>query len=381
MALYKRQLKLQITKKLWKGKVIIVYGARQVGKTTLVKQILKEYGGGRYISCDEIDVRTALTAQSHEVLKSYFGDEKLIVLDEAQQVEDIGLILKIMVDFFPEVQIIATGSSSFDLANKVGEPLVGRSYEFHLHPLMLSEVAQSFREQESDMRTPLDTHMQYGLYPEVLGTSDEKRETLERLVNGNLYKDVLAYRGVKKPMLVVSLLKLLAHQVGNEVSYSELALRLSVDKETVMSYISLLEQAFIIFRLPPLTNNKRREVSRLHKIYFWDVGIRNAVIGAFDSMDARTDTGALFENFFIAEKLKLKNIARDIYSAYFWRTKTKQEVDFVEERSGGTMYTGFECKTTKQLYAVPTEWVLLYPNAPITLVHKDNLFNLLSAAE
>jgi predicted AAA+ superfamily ATPase len=222
--------------------------------------------------------------------------------------------------------------------------------------------------------------MRFGLYPEVLSAGSEKRETLLRLVNGNLYKDVLAYRGVKKPMLVVSLLKLLAHQVGNEVSYSELALRLGADKETVMSYISLLEQAFIVFRLPPLTNNKRREVSRLHKIYFWDVGIRNAIIGAFDEMSLRGDAGAVFENFFIAEKLKRRSLRKEAYEAYFWRTKAKQEVDFVEEYNGGASYVGYECKIKKQAYRKPTEWTLLYPEAPITLVYKDVLLVTLDAS-
>jgi hypothetical protein len=228
-------------------------------------------------------------------LRSYLGDYPLIILDEAQNVQNIGTTLKILIDQYSDINILATGSSSFDLANRLGEPLVGRSLEFWMHPLSVHELAAAHQSEPSfSVPETLPERLIYGMYPEVLNATsrDAAQTILEGLVAGNLYKDVLAYRGIKKPALVVKLLKLLAYQMGNEVSINELATTLGVDRSTVAAYITLLEQSFLVFMLRPFTKNKRVEISRLQKIYFWDVGVRNAIIGAYDEIEFRHDKGA-----------------------------------------------------------------------------------------
>ena len=303
--MYQREIKDQILEKMFKGKVILIYGARQVGKTTLVKEILKDFPDHKYISCEEFDVQEALVPHSHEYLKKYIGDHKVVVFDEAQTIENIGLVLKILVDFYPEIQLIATGSSSFDLANKVGEPLVGRSWTFNLYPLSLLELKNT--KELPPINSIFDLYLVYGSYPGVVGIDfEEKKDQLEEIVNKYLYKDLLSYNGIKNPLVLKKLTKLLAYQMGNEVSYTEIADTLKVSRKTVESYIDLLEQSFIIFRLHPFFNKKRNEIKKKPKIFFWDNGIRNALIDKFDSIELRTDKGALFENLFISEKLKME---------------------------------------------------------------------------
>ncbi len=357
-----RIIKNQILENLYKNKVIIIYGARQVGKTTLSKEIMATVKNSKYISCDELEVQEKLIPKSHEYLKSYFGDHELIVLDEAQNIENIGVILKIMVDFYPEMQIIATGSSSFDLANKIGEPLVGRSKEFLLYPV-------SMKEYDSE----IDDRIIFGNYPDVLKNPDDKKDILVNITKGNLYKDILAYRGIKKPLIVVNLLKLLAHQIGNEVSYKELADILKVDKETVENYINLLEQAFIIFKLSPFSRNKRDDIKKLKKIYFWDTGIRNTLIEDWTALDKRGDKGFLLENFFIAEKLKNKSNGKEFFDYYFWREKSGAEIDYIEFWTNTKDIKAFECKYKEQVVEMPWSWERDYPTTDFNVIDLKNI--------
>ena len=377
---YQRKIFNDVLASFNKGKVVILYGARQIGKTTMAKEIATKFPDFRYISCDLASVQAALVPDSNTRLKEYLGEHSLIILDEAQQVEDIGLTLKILIDHYPTMNILATGSSSFDLANKVGEPLVGRSFEFNMHPISVSElVAAHQRDAMYSFSQELPTRLIYGMYPEVLNapTTDAAKNVLDGLVSGNLYKDALAYRGIKKPALVLKLLKLLAYQMGSEVSTNELATILEVDRATVASYITLLEQAFIIFTLRPYANNKRLEISRLQKVYFWDVGVRNAMIGAFDDLELRKDKGALFENFFIAEILKQHAIDNINVFSHFWRTKNGQEIDYIEERNGGRDLRAFECKWKYSTAPAPTAWTSAYPEAKYQVVTADSLESVL----
>lgn len=378
---FQRKIYDNVFSAIGKRKIVVLYGARQVGKTTLVKDIASKIFGSKYLSCDEINVQQALVPDSHQRLRSYLGNHPLIILDEAQNVENIGMTLKILIDQYPDMNILATGSSSFDLANKIGEPLVGRSLEFRMNPLSVHELASAYEADPSfSIVSTLSSRLIYGMYPEVLtaASAHDAQTILNGLVSGNLYKDVLAYRGIKKPSLVVKLLKLLAYQMGNEVSTNELATTLGIDRSTVASYLVLLEQSFLIFMLRPFTKNKRVEISRLQKIYFWDVGIRNAILGAYDDIEFRQDKGALFENFFLAEKLKQHDIRQERVSSYFWRTKQGQEIDYVEERnSNGQRLDAFECKWQKGSTVAPSAWTKLYPTSSFSLVTSQNMMDYL----
>ena len=337
----KRIIEDQIKEKLFKGKVVILYGPRRVGKTTLVKRLINEYEG-KYFLCEEPDIKEALTNKTSSEMKKFLGDSKIIVLDEAQKIENIGTSLKLLVDNFPEMQIIATGSSSFDLANKINEPLTGRNWEFHLYPFSIEELVNSFGELES--KRLIDYFLIFGCYPEVVDSANDREDILEKITNDYLYKDILSYEGIRKPEILKKILKALALQIGNQVSYSEISRIVEASRETVMSYIDILEKAFIIFKLPPLTKRKRDEIKFMNKIYFYDTGILNTLIQNYNMPNIRKDIGHIFENFFIAEKLKERAYHKIKNSIYFWRTKDGQEIDFIEEYRSGEEYKIFECK-------------------------------------
>jgi len=372
----KRTIQAKIEEKLFKGKVIILYGARQVGKTTLCKEILNNYDGTKaYFSCDEPSVKDALTDKNSLELKRFVGGKKLIVIDEAQRVKNIGITLKLLVDNYPETQIIATGSSSFDLSNKINEPLTGRNFEFHLHPFSFEEL--------SDGQTILDSgrflqeKMIYGWYPDIVVRSEDRQDALKKLATDYLYRDALLYQNIRKPDVLEKLLRLLALQIGNEVSMRELSLNLELSKETVEWYIRLLEQAFIVFRLPPLGRNKRKEVTRLQKIYFYDIGIRNALIDNFNQLDSRNDIGQMFENLAIMEikkQIENNNLSKKMY---FWRTKSQAEVDLVLEEQQKLF--GFECKWKKETFYPPTAWKLEFPETSFESITKDTLDKILES--
>lgn len=368
-----REIKNQIEKKLFKKKIIIVYGARQVGKTTLVKDLLKKHPKQSvYLNCDELDIRNALTDKTSTEIKSFLGNNRLVVFDEAQRVRNIGLTLKLIVDNFPEIQVIATGSSSFELSNKIIEPLTGRKFEFHLHPFSYNEL-RNYYSSGLELKRHLERRIIYGMYPEVVlhsGEGEEEKEAIKNLTRSYLYKDILAFQNIKNPEVLEKLLQALALQLGNEVSYNELGQIVGVDKNTISHYIQILEKAFIIHRLAPFSRNIRNELKKLRKIYFWDTGVRNALINNFNSLDLRQDTGALWENFLINERIKNNQNSKKNSTRYFWRTHNQQELDYIEEYEG--KIHAFEFKWKKQKFSTPSSFVNNYRNSTVELIHNKN---------
>lgn len=367
-----RLIEKRIKKHLFGGKAVIIYGARRVGKTTLVKKIQSEQSDSLYLNCDEPDVRTNLTDKTSTELINYIGKRKLVIIDEAQRVRNIGLTLKLLVDNAPDLQVIATGSSSFDLSNKIAEPLTGRAYEFNLGPLFFLETNSD----QTELRRLLESRLIFGLYPEIVVDPQKAKDTLGTIYKNYLYKDVLEYQGLKNSELIEKLLAALALQIGSEVSLTELAGLLGVDKKTVASYIRLLEAAFIIFRLPPFSRNLRKEISKSRKIYFWDTGIRNAIINNFNPFSLRNDLGGLWENFLLTERLKRNEIIGKSPNRYFWRTWNQQEVDYLEEEGG--KYFGYEIKWQDKKVQPPPLWEQTYPNASWQLINKENFWDFLA---
>lgn len=323
----------KIESTLFKGKIIILYGPRQVGKTTLVKHLIGSIEGSLYVSCDDPSIRERLEYKNTAQLEELVRGKKLIVIDEAQLVRDIGLTLKIIHDTYPDVQIIATGSSSFDLANKIKEPLTGRAFEYLLLPLAFQEIV-GFKD-IATARALLESNLIYGSYPEVLFGAFDKKELLGVIAQQYLYKDILKYEGIRMPDMLEKLLKLLAASIGSEVSYNELANTLDVSRQTIENYINILEQAFIVFKVRPYFPNMRSQVSKKSKIYFYDLGMRNAILGNFSPLALREDKGALFENYVVVERRKVAFAASPLGAKqYFWRTYNGQEIDLIEERFG-----------------------------------------------
>lgn len=368
-----RSVETKITDYLFKGKVLIIYGARQVGKTTMVKNILARNRAhpSSYINCDEGDYARALQeADTSTKLRQIIGDRPLVVLDEAQRIDGIGLKLKLLVDTYPNQQIIATGSSSFELGQTIIEPLTGRSIEFLLYPLSLAELRTVSTAREID-RT-LDTLLVYGAYPDVYAapSMEQKQITVNSITSNYLYKDILRFQNLKGAQTIQRLLEALALQIGNEVSYNELASLIGISKDTAASYIDILEKAFIVFRLPPLHRNRRKELGKLRKIYFYDTGIRNAIIRNQNALSLRNDIGALWENFIIAEMKKRHMYPSRQSRLFFWRTYDQQEVDVVEE--SGERIKGYEIKWERPRKSAPKSWRDLYPEASWSVIHRHN---------
>lgn len=340
--MFQRLIQKLIDNSLFKGKIIVILGARQTGKTTLLKEYNKKYSDipNIYLNCDEPDIRNLLTNRTSTELNSILGSKKLIFIDEAQRIENIGITLKLLIDNYPDKQIIATGSSAFELSNKINEPLTGRKYEYYLFPFSISEIKMQIGEIEANRL--LEQFVIYGLYPDVVTKKDEARTILLNLTNGYMYKDIFQWQQIRKPELIDKLLKALALQIGSEVSYNELANLLGVSKDTIASYLQLLEKTFVIFRLGSFRRNLRSELNKKQKFYFWDTGIRNAIIGNFSPLDLRTDTGHLWKNFIIAERLKRNNYLQNYSKSYFWRTTQQQEIDYIEEIDGNL--SAFEIK-------------------------------------
>lgn len=316
---------------LGKGKAIVVLGPRQVGKTTLINEILKDKRH-LFLNADDPSVRNMLSNINTEELKDLIGEYKYLFIDEAQLIKNIGLTLKLITDQFKEVQLLVSGSSSLELGNLLNEPLTGRKRSIQLFPISWKEL-----ENEAGYLTALQQiklRLVYGFYPEVLNSKGEEKEVLNELVNSYLFKDILALSGIRKPHILEKLVRALAFQVGGEVSYNELAQLVGVDKNTISNYIDLLEQAFVVFRLNSFSKNLRNEIKTNQKIYFYDNGLRNAVIGNFNSLEFRNDLGSLWENFLIAERVKKHSYERNNVKFYFWRTKQQQEIDWVEEVNG-----------------------------------------------
>ncbi|MBB6480756.1 ATP-binding protein [Spirochaeta isovalerica] len=329
--MFARYLESEILKKIPSGKAILVTGPRQVGKTTLIKKLLerKDY---LFLDCDDPTVRSVLSSINTEELKTLIGNHKYVFIDEAQRIPGIGLTLKIIVDQLNDVRLLVSGSSSFDLSNALNEPLTGRKWEYELLPVSWEELETSIGFLAAEQK--LENCLLYGLYPDVLNHPGEEREILKELATSYLYRDILAYSGLKKPEVLDKLVQSLALQVGSEVNYTELALQVGVDKNTIAHYIDVLEKGYVVFRLSSFSRNLRNEIKKNKKIYFYDNGIRNMVIGNFANLDLRADKGLLWENFLVSERVK-QNLYRNTFSKmYFWRTRQQQEVDFVEERDG-----------------------------------------------
>ncbi|MBK5276562.1 MAG: ATP-binding protein [Desulfuromonadales bacterium] len=371
-----RTIKPRLLDSLFKGKAAIIYGARQVGKTTLMREIERACNvPSLYLNCDEPDVRQALTEKTSTELKALIGKTKLLLIDEAQRVTNIGITLKLFVDAIPETQVIATGSSSFELSNRIVEPLTGRKFEFHLHPFSLEELGQIHSPLE--LGRLLETRLIFGMYPDVVNSPEAATETLRELTRSYLYKDILAHNRIRHSDVLEKLLQSLALQAGSEVSYSELAQQAGVDKVTVENYIRLLEQAFVIFRLRPYSTNQRNELKKMRKIYFIDTGLRNMLINNLNPPELRADIGNLWENFVIAERLKHNENHGTYPNTWFWRNHHQQEIDYLEE-AGGAL-SGWEIKWGKARFRVPPAFVAAYPQCPVELVNRDNLLDFVGA--
>jgi predicted AAA+ superfamily ATPase len=364
--LIQRYLTDKVKATLQQGDVAIIYGARQTGKTTLAQSILADYEGGLYLNCDEPDVRARLTEKTSTELKALFGNVQLVVIDEAQRIKDIGLTAKLIHDTFPEIKLLLTGSSSIDLANTVKEPLTGRSREHILYPLASTEIAGNVIE----AARLLEKSLLLGGYPKAWPMShDEASSYLRNLVNNYLYRDVFSSTTVFDSTILDNLLRLLAFQVGSEMSYSEVGQRLGINKETAMRYIDLLEKAFIVFRMPQYRKNQRNEVGRLRKVYFYDLGVRNGLIDNFLPLTHRNDTGALWENYCVVERYKYLQ-QHDIYARhYYWRSYTQQEIDLVEEIGIDTK--AYEFKYGDQKAKRPSVFATEYPDVPFEVISRD----------
>lgn len=377
--MYQRFLQKSIESLIFKGKIIILYGPRQAGKTTLAKNILSKFGDtGAYFNCEVDSVRHELSTVEPSRLKSFFGNKKIIVLDEAQTITNIGKVLKTFTDEYPNQQIIATGSSSFDLANKISEPLTGRAIEFLLLPLSISEIIA--KDGIPSLKSNEEIIFRFGLYPNIYNHKDSQemiRRELENIQTNYLYKDVLMLEDVRKPKLLEDLLRLVAFQIGSEVSLNELANKLSVSIPTVERYLDLLEKNFIIKRIYALSRNLRNEIRKGFKVLFIDIGIRNSIIQNLNSLSLRNDVGGLFENLFILERIKKSLYAGEFKNYYFWRTYDQKEIDFIEE-SGGKMHA-FECKYSNERMSIGAKKTFLeaYPGSDISIVTKDNYLDFL----
>lgn len=372
----RREIQSVIENQLFKGKVIIIYGPRRVGKTTLSKQLLSNQEESRYINCELLENKVAIETTNSNALKSFLGNYRLIVLDEAQHITDIGLILKILTDTFPGIQIIATGSSSFELGNRISEPLTGRSREYLLYPFSLPELL-SVKDLIS-VNADVDWILRFGLYPEVYGKPEhEAMEELNQISSTYLYKDILQFESIKRPNLLLNLLNALALQIGSEVSLNELSRILGESVPTIQRYIELLEKAFVIFRLRSFSRNLRKEIAKGQKIYFYDLGIRNALIRNFNPLNLRSDTGGLWENFCIVERMKYNMNHRRFVNSWFWRTYDQKEVDYIEEEGG--MITAYEFKyKSKGKNKIAREFLETYPGATFNTVSKENFWEFLA---
>ena len=352
-------------------KAITIMGARQVGKSTLLQMMLGERKDVMWLNGDEPDIVEILGNMTSPRLKAMIGNNTIIVIDEAQRIPDIGLRLKLITDQIPDVQVIATGSSSFDLSNKLNEPLTGRKREFKMYPLTFNEMVSSTNLLEETRMLP--HRMVYGYYPEVVCNPGEEKIILKELADSYLYKDILSMDGILKPEKLVKLLKALAYQIGSQVSYNEVGMLVGLDSKTVEKYITILEKSYIIFRLTSLARNIRNELKSSRKIFFWDLGIRNAVIGNLTQIENRQDAGALWENFVIAERVKMLAYNGSFAQTYFWRTKQQQEIDYLEEEDGKIKAFEFKWNPNKAAAKCPDSFLKAYQNPEFKVITPQNV--------
>jgi len=362
---------------LFPNKIVIIYGPRRTGKTTLINKFLtmrkEEY---LLVSGEDIIVQKHLSSQSIEKLKDFVGSNTLLVIDEAQKIENIGLNLKLIVDHIKDIKVIATGSSSFDLAHYLGEPLTGRKYTLKLFPLSQMEIMKI--EQKIHTEANLEKRLIYGSYPEVVISNDnrEREKYLKEIVSSYLYKDILELDGLRHSDKIVRLLQLLAFQIGREVSFSEMGTQLGISKNTIERYLDLLGKAFVIYRLGGFSRNLRKEITKSPRYYFYDIGIRNALINNFNQLDMRDDLGMLWENYIITERIKKQEYAGIASNNYFWRTYDQKEIDLIEERTGN-LY-GYEIKWKVQKIKPVRDFLDNYKNAHFELINKENYLEFIT---
>ena len=364
-----RTLQTILQKRLFKGKAILLFGPRQCGKSTLV-EVMLESTDHYYMNGDEADVRETLSNTTSTKLKAIIGNKKVVFIDEAQRIPNVGLTLKLFTDQLKDVQVIATGSSTFELSSQVNEPLTGRKYEYMLFPLSFDEMVQHHGLLTE--KRLIEHRLLYGYYPEIVTKQGEEKELLKLMAESYLYKDLLILEQIKKPALLEKLLRALALQVGSEVNYHELAQTIGTDNKTVDRYVDLLEKAFVVFRLPALSRNVRNEIKKGKKVYFYDCGIRNAIINDFKPLLNRTDVGALWENFIVAERMKFLRYQGKDAKQYFWRTTQQQEIDLIEEIEEGM--TAYEIKwNPKERVRFSQTFTENYPTTKTDTITPGNL--------
>ena len=368
-----RLLLSQLQDALIPGKVLVLYGPRQVGKTTLANDLLSTVSlRSRFVNADELIYREALASQSRQKLGEVLGDAELLVIDEAQRVPEIGLNLKILIDSYPQAVIVATGSASFDLANKISEPLTGRKLIFNLYPVSYSEIRQTLGALEA--RTQLERWLVWGGYPAIVTTDNPvlREHLLGELVGSYLYRDILDLEGVRRADKIVDLLRLLAFQIGQEVSLAELAASLALNRQTVERYLDLLEKVFVIFKVSGFSRNLRKEVTKNARYYFYDNGVRNSLIQNFNSLTLRNDVGQLWENYLLIERRKANQAAGRSVNAYFWRTYDQKEIDCIEEHGGKLFGYEFKWQRGEIRRATRSEFLNAYPGSELMTINREN---------
>ena len=369
MIIFQREIESRIRSLLFKKGMVIILGPRQSGKTTLSKKIIESFGNeGQYFNCEFDEVRKHFVLGEPDKLLELVKDKKIVVFDEAQTIQNIGKILKIFYDTYPHIQIIATGSSSFDLANKIKEPMTGRAFEFMLLPLSIKEISLTKKISTED----LYEYMRLGTYPAVVAATNvlEKEEAIKKIATSYLYKDVFLFESIRDPKVFEDLLKLLAHQVGSMVSINELAQSLGVTRTTINRYLYLLEQAYIVKRIYSFSNNPRLELKKSFKVFFLDIGVRNVLVDIAEKLPIRSDRGAIFENFFISEKMKAGTLVTFSPQIMFWRTRTGLEIDVIEKR--GFDISAYECKWSDTNVSFK-EFLKKYPDAHTQVVTPNDL--------
>ncbi len=377
MIFLRRELASFIRKRLKPGKVVIINGARRTGKTFLLRELLKNVRDPYLLlNGEDITTHAILENRTVENYTQIFGSKKIVAIDEAQRIPEIGFILKLIIDELPEICIIATGSSAFDLMNLTGEPLTGRKYTFTLFPFSEKEYSQTETQVERPDR--LRQRLVYGNYPELLNIPDEseKKDYLNELVSSYLLRDILLFENIKHSAKIFNLLRLIAYQIGNPVSYNELGTQLSMSKNTIEKYLDLLSKVFILKKIEGFSCNLRKEITKNPKWYFLDNGIRNTVIASFNKIELRNDIGQLWENYMIAERLKFQNNNRISVNNFFWRTYDKQEIDLIEEREG--TLSGFEFKWAETRSKPPKAWIKTYPSANYLIINRENYYKWLT---
>ncbi|MFY8189183.1 MAG: ATP-binding protein [Flavobacterium sp.] len=372
----KRDLKQNLQNHWDSGKVLILIGPRQVGKTTLIRSMCELEGEFLFINGDDAEDRLLLDNAGERKLRSIIGNYKTVFVDEAQRISNIGMLLKIIHDQIKGVRLIVSGSSALDISNSVNEPLTGRKWEYNMFPFTWNELKKHFGFFQNQKNIP--NYLIYGTYPEVITHPNESERILKQIAGSYLYKDLLQYQGIRKPEILDKLLLVLALQLGSEVNYNELSRTVGVDRATVEQYISLLEKAYVVFRIGPLTRNVRTEINTSRKIYFYDNGIRNTIIGNYKSLELRQDVGALWENFMISEKVKLLNYKSWAGRTYFWRTYQQQEIDWIEEINGSFSAFEFKWNTKSKHSKFPSTFLDHYPVLKTNVITPDNADDFLS---